>query len=57
LQTTTCEYTVKELMQENICRLIEWYEDPAHINLVLEYVDGSDLLEYIMKYPSDGLRE
>lgn len=46
--------------QENICRLIEHYEDPQHICLVLEYVDGGDLLDHITEYPSPnggGLRE
>jgi serine/threonine protein kinase len=34
--------------------LIEWFEDPQHINLVLEYVDGGDMLDHIMKHPGDG---
>jgi serine/threonine/tyrosine protein kinase RAD53 len=45
--------------QEHICRLIEHYEDPQHICLVLEYVDGGDLLDYIMNWQSPihaGLR-
>ena len=53
------------LQHENICRLIEYYEDLQHICLVLEYVDGGDLLDYIMKWPESreadgterGLRE
>ena len=45
------------LMQEHICRLIEYFEDPQHIHLVLEYVDGGDLLDYIMDYPGRGLRK
>lgn len=47
-----------ELLKENICRLIDWYEDPQHICLVLEYVDGGDLLDYIMNWPDEqgGLR-
>ncbi|KAK1921260.1 kinase-like domain-containing protein [Papiliotrema laurentii] len=41
------------LRHENICRLDEYIEDPQHICLVLEYVDGGDLLDYIMNWPSD----
>lgn len=37
--------------------MIDWYSDPQHICLVLEYIDGGDLLDYIMKYPDPGLRE
>jgi serine/threonine protein kinase len=38
--------------------MIEYYTDPQHIYLVLEYIDGGDLLEYIMDYPrEDGLRK
>lgn len=36
--------------QDNICRLLESYQDPQHICLVLEYIDGGDLLDYIMDY-------
>nr|XP_031862170.1 uncharacterized protein CI109_002584 [Kwoniella shandongensis]KAA5529242.1 hypothetical protein CI109_002584 [Kwoniella shandongensis] len=43
----------RSLEHENICRLIDWYEDPQHICLVLEYIDGGDLLEYVLHYPSD----
>lgn len=39
------------LQHENICRLIEAFEDPQHVCLVLEYVDGGDLLDHIMQYP------
>ena len=46
-----------KLMQEHICRLIEWFEDPQHIYLVLEFVDGGDLLDYSMAYPGPGIRE
>lgn len=46
-----------ELTHENICRLLDWYEDPQHICLVLEYVDGGDLLDYIMNWPEPGLPE
>ncbi|KAL7420282.1 hypothetical protein Q5752_005251 [Cryptotrichosporon argae] len=45
------------LTHENICRLIEWYEDPQHICLVLEYIDGGDLLDHIMQYPTPALPE
>ncbi|OWT40182.1 CAMK/RAD53 protein kinase [Cryptococcus neoformans Bt1] len=49
----------RSLEHENICRLIDWYEDPQHICLVLEYVDGGDLLDYIMNWPDEqgGLPE
>ncbi|KAL1407164.1 hypothetical protein Q8F55_006578 [Vanrija albida] len=47
----------QQLTHENICRLIEWYEDPQHIHLVLEFVDGGDLLDYIMNWDGDGLPE
>lgn len=45
------------IYQDNICRLLESYQDPQHICLVLEYIDGGDLLDYIMDYKGDGLRE
>ncbi|KAK4687813.1 ser/thr/tyr protein kinase RAD53, partial [Tremellales sp. Uapishka_1] len=40
------------LQHENICRMIEYYEDPQHICLVLEYIEGGDMLDYIMNYPA-----
>ncbi|WRT63500.1 uncharacterized protein IL334_000405 [Kwoniella shivajii] len=43
----------RQLEHENICRLLEYYEDPQHICLVLEYIDGGDLLDYIMNYKSE----
>ncbi|WVR03405.1 hypothetical protein IAU60_000396 [Kwoniella sp. DSM 27419] len=43
----------RSLQHENICRLIDYFEDPQHICLVLEYVDGGDLLDYIMNWPSE----
>lgn len=43
--------------KDNICRLIEFYEDPQHICLVLEFVDGEDLLKYVHSFPGPGLRE
>ncbi|ORY22963.1 kinase-like domain-containing protein [Naematelia encephala] len=42
----------RTLEHENICQLIEWYEDPQHICLVLEYIDGGDLLDHIMNWPN-----
>ncbi len=50
---------LESLDHENICRLIEVFDDPQHIYLVLEYVDGGDLLSYIMKHadPGPGLSE
>jgi serine/threonine/tyrosine protein kinase RAD53 len=50
----------QSLQHENICRLIQSFEDPQHVCLVLEYVDGGDMLDHIMKYESPkggGLRE
>ncbi|OCF71335.1 CAMK protein kinase [Kwoniella mangroviensis CBS 8886] len=43
----------KSLEHENICRLLDYYEDPQHICLVLEYIDGGDLLDYIMNWPNE----
>ncbi|WWC57999.1 uncharacterized protein I303_100534 [Kwoniella dejecticola CBS 10117] len=40
----------RTLEHENICRLLDYYEDPQHICLVLEYIDGGDLLDYIMNW-------
>jgi serine/threonine protein kinase len=40
-------------LQENINRLIEVWDDPQHVYLVLEYVDGGDLLDYIMNRATD----
>ena len=50
---------LESLDHENICHLIEVFDDPQHIYLVLEYVDGGDLLSYIMKHadPGPGLSE
>ncbi|ORX34954.1 kinase-like domain-containing protein [Kockovaella imperatae] len=42
------------LQHENICRLIEYFEDPQHICLILEYIDGGDLLDYIQGYPNSS---
>ena len=57
--TSLISYSQADSEQENICRLIEWFEDPQHICLVLEYIDGGDLLDYVMSWPSDqgGLRK
>ncbi|GHJ88647.1 hypothetical protein NliqN6_5049 [Naganishia liquefaciens] len=51
---------LESLNHENINRLIEVWDDPQHVYLVLEYVDGGDLLDYIMNRatnPGPGLTE
>lgn len=44
-------------IQENICRLLDSYTDPQQICLVLEFIDGGDLLDYIIKWEGPGLPE
>lgn len=43
----------------NICEYVNHYEDPGHIYVILEYVDGGDLLGYINGYTIErnGLTE
>ncbi|KAJ9097700.1 hypothetical protein QFC21_004737 [Naganishia friedmannii] len=51
---------LESLDHENICRLIEVWDDPQQLYLVLEFIDGGDLLDYIMKRannPGPGLSE
>ncbi|THH00325.1 hypothetical protein EW145_g7096, partial [Phellinidium pouzarii] len=39
---------LEQLQHPNICALKETFEDESSINLVLEYVEGGDMLEYII---------
>ncbi|KAJ9123983.1 hypothetical protein QFC22_000774 [Naganishia vaughanmartiniae] len=51
---------LESLDHKNICRLIEVWDDPQQLYLVLEFIDGGDLLDYIMKRannPGPGLSE
>ncbi|CDZ96170.1 pkinase-domain-containing protein [Phaffia rhodozyma] len=49
---------LEKLQHENICRYVEYFEDSRIIYLILEYVDGGNLLEYIMDIPGEaGLSE
>lgn len=41
-------------LQPNICSFISVVTDPQHLYLVLEYVNGGDMLEYIMKKADPG---
>jgi serine/threonine protein kinase len=34
---------------QNIVRLIDYFEDPLNMYLVLEYLEGSNLLKYVAK--------
>lgn len=36
----------------NVVRLHDYFEDPMHIYLVLEYLEGSNLLKYVAKKES-----
>ncbi|KAH7916616.1 kinase-like domain-containing protein [Hygrophoropsis aurantiaca] len=46
---------LEKLNHPNICQLKEVFFEDANINLVLEYVDGGDLLDFILK--TNGLEE
>ncbi|THH01257.1 hypothetical protein EW026_g1405 [Hermanssonia centrifuga] len=44
-----------QLRHPNICQLKEVFSDETYINIILEWVPGGDLLDYILK--KDGLQE
>lgn len=46
---------LSSLNHPNICQLIEYFRDEATISLVLEYIAGGDLLDYIVS--RDGVPE
>ncbi|KAH7928923.1 kinase-like protein [Leucogyrophana mollusca] len=46
---------LEKLNHPNICQLKEVFFEDANINLVLEFVDGGDLLDFILK--TNGLEE
>ncbi|THH28784.1 hypothetical protein EUX98_g5407 [Antrodiella citrinella] len=51
---------METLAHENICQLKEVFFGPSTINLVLEYVNGGDLLDHILKHggiSEDGSRD
>ena len=33
----------------NVVKLLDFYEDPTHIYLILEFFHGSNLLKYVVK--------
>ena len=39
----------------NVVKLIDYFEDPANIYLVLEYIEGANLMKYVSK--KDHLKE
>ncbi|KAI5117858.1 hypothetical protein M0805_007701 [Coniferiporia weirii] len=46
---------LEQLEHPNICYLKETFQDESSINLVLEYVEGGDMLDYIIS--RDGISE
>ncbi|KAL7413004.1 kinase-like domain-containing protein [Mrakia frigida] len=48
---------LEKLEHPNICHFKEFFEDKRIIYLILEYVDGGNLLEYIMSKQEGGLSE
>lgn len=43
-------HIMEQLEHRNICKLVEtFFQDDGSVNLVLELVEGGDLLEYILK--------
>ena len=46
---------MKQLDHENIIKLYDVIETPHKLNIVMELIDGSDLMTYVVK--SNGLSE
>jgi len=42
-------YILKKIRHSNIIRLLEVFESPKHMLIVMEYADGGDLLHFIKK--------
>ena len=40
-------YILKKIRHSNIIRLLEVFESPKHFLMVMEYVGGGDLLQYV----------
>jgi serine/threonine protein kinase len=40
-------YILKKIRHSNIIRLLETFESPKHFLIVMEYVGGGDLLQYV----------
>ena len=43
-------YILKNIKHSNVIRLLEVFESPKHLLIVMEYSGGGDLLKYIKKY-------
>ena len=42
-------YILKKIRHSNIIRLLEVFESPKHFLMVMQYVGGGDLLQYVKK--------
>lgn len=40
-------YILKKIKHSNVIRLLEVFESPKHLLIVMEYSDGGDLLKYV----------
>ena len=40
-------YILKKIRHSNVIRLLEVFESPKHFLMVMEYVGGGDLLQYV----------
>lgn len=40
-------YILKKIRHSNIIRLLEVFESPKHLLMVMEYAGGGDLLQYV----------
>jgi serine/threonine protein kinase len=42
-------YLLKKVRHSNVIRLLEVFESPKHLLMVMEYAGGGDLLQYVKK--------
>lgn len=42
-------YILKKIRHDNIIRLLEVFESPKHLLIVMEYSDAGDLLQYVKR--------
>lgn len=50
-------YILKKIKHSNIIRLLEVFESPKHMLMVMEYADGGDLLHFIKQAHSLSERD
>ena len=42
-------YLLQKVRHTNVIRLLEVFESPKHLLMVMEYAGGGDLLQYVKK--------